>query len=337
VERYFITIDPLSYFGTPLKGDTLFGQVCWQVAYASELVQGGLEHVLEAYPEEPFAIFSSAFPVFQKEDGTYNWLVPRPSIPENRLFETDAGNRQQAYETRKEKKEKKWLLLKEGTELHLPGATLLSDREAIRLVFPSLDKSLDNFRIITQNVQSHNTINRISNTTGTGMFSPYVIEQMFYALGLKLGFTVLVSTEFTDIERMTKAIQKIGSAGFGRDATIGAGRFRVENVRDIPISSASPINALYTTAPCVPECSSWEKVYFTPFTRFGRHGDSAAVSGNPFKAPVIMADEGAVLFGTITDPSKISYVGKAVTGISSEIPATVAQGYAPVIPVMVEA
>lgn len=337
MKRYCVTIDPLSYFGTPLKGDTLFGHVCWQIAYSSELVQGGLEHAIKTYPEEPFAVFSSAFPVFQSGDGTYNWLMPRPCIPENRLFKTDAGNRQQAYETRKEKKEKKWLLLKEGTELHLPGATLLSDQEAIGLAFSSVDKSLNNFKIITHEVQPHNTINRITNTTGTGMFSPYVIEQMCYVPGLKLGFTVLVSTELTDIERMTKAVQKIGSAGFGRDATIGAGRFRVENVREIPISSASPINALYTTAPCVPESSSWEKIYFTPFTRFGRHGDSAAVSGNPFKAPVIMADEGAVLFGTIGDPSKISYVGKAVTGISFEIPATVAQGYAPVIPVMLEA
>jgi CRISPR-associated protein Csm4 len=337
VERYFITIDPLSYFGTPLKGDTLFGQVCWQVAYASEIVEGGLDRAISLYTEKPFAIFSSAFPVFQSKDGSYNWLMPRPSIPEKNLFETDASSRLQTYETRKEKKERKWLLLKEGDDIHLPGTPLLSDKEAIEMADPSLFKSLKNFKIIKSNVQPHNTINRISNTTGIGMFAPYVVDQIHFFPGLKLGFIVLISNDLTDIERIAMALRKIGSAGFGRDATIGAGRFKVENIREIPISSDSSINALYTTAPSVPDCSPWEKVYFTPFTRFGRHGDSAAVSGNPFKAPVIMADEGTMLIGSISDPSKIPYVGKAVTGISFEIPSTVAQGYAPVIPVMLEA
>ena len=49
MKLYDVTIHPLSAFGTPLKGDTLFGQFCWQVAYDPGLVDGGLEKNLDRY------------------------------------------------------------------------------------------------------------------------------------------------------------------------------------------------------------------------------------------------------------------------------------------------
>jgi hypothetical protein len=62
-----LTITPLSPFGTPLKGDTLFGHVCWQAAEDPALLDGGLERWVGLYPERPFAVFSSAFPLLTGE------------------------------------------------------------------------------------------------------------------------------------------------------------------------------------------------------------------------------------------------------------------------------
>ena len=78
-------------------------------------------------------------------------------------------------------------------------------------------------------------------------------------------------------------------------------------------------------------------MFFSPFTRFGRHGDVLAKSENPFKSPVIMADEGGVFVPEDSEILNKPYIGSAVTNISKAEPGTVAQGYSLFIPVAMEA
>ena len=84
---YEITIRPFSGFGTPLKGDTLFGHFCWQAAYRHDLIHDGLENGLSVYKEKPFAIFSSAFPKIGKKEK--NYILKRPDVPLSWLFRTE--------------------------------------------------------------------------------------------------------------------------------------------------------------------------------------------------------------------------------------------------------
>jgi CRISPR-associated protein Csm4 len=95
-------------------------------------------------------------------------------------------------------------------------------------------------------------------------------------------------------------------------------------------------NALYTLAPSVPEANAYRDCLFSPFTRFGKHGDRLATSGIPFKCPILMADEGAVLVPKDGANPGRPYVGRAVRHISKSEPRAVAQGYAPVIPFKLE-
>ena len=93
---YEITIRPLSGFGTPLKGDTLWGHFCWQATYNPALVKGGLENVLSVYDKKPFAVFSSAFPKLEKK--YTNYILKRPDIPISWLFPADKfTNREEKY------------------------------------------------------------------------------------------------------------------------------------------------------------------------------------------------------------------------------------------------
>jgi len=57
VKLYEITIRPVSGFGTPLKGDTLFGHFCWQAAYDASILNGGLNQWIACYAEKPCAVF----------------------------------------------------------------------------------------------------------------------------------------------------------------------------------------------------------------------------------------------------------------------------------------
>jgi CRISPR-associated protein Csm4 len=77
-------------------------------------------------------------------------------------------------------------------------------------------------------------------------------------------------------------------------------------------------------------------MFFTPFTRFGRHGDVLAKSSNPFKNPVIMADEGGIFIPKSHESFTKPYIGRAVMNISKAEPRTVMQGYSLYLPVNVE-
>lgn len=54
MKLYEVIIKPESGFGTPLKGDTIFGHICWQTAYDKNLLEGGLDRWIDCYAERPF-------------------------------------------------------------------------------------------------------------------------------------------------------------------------------------------------------------------------------------------------------------------------------------------
>ena len=67
---YKTTITPKSNFTTPLKGDTLFGQICWAIRY--RLGEDRLNELLSDYDKKPFLIVS---------DGVAGGDLPKPSMP----------------------------------------------------------------------------------------------------------------------------------------------------------------------------------------------------------------------------------------------------------------
>ena len=70
MKTYEIILKPLSGFGTPLKGDTLFGHICWQAAYDSSLFDAPLDTLLSGYASSPFLVISSAYPVHRDNGRT---------------------------------------------------------------------------------------------------------------------------------------------------------------------------------------------------------------------------------------------------------------------------
>jgi len=100
VKLYEIIIKPESGFGTPLKGDTIFGHICWQVSYNPELLNGGLEKWIACYGERPFAVFSSAWPKIKKNDAMH-YAFKRPDFPTLRLFPSAIRIEEKLWNTRK--------------------------------------------------------------------------------------------------------------------------------------------------------------------------------------------------------------------------------------------
>lgn len=283
MQTYQITIEPLSPFGTPLKGDTLFGRFCWQVVYNPELLSLTLDEAISCYPEKPFAVFSSAFPALPDKA----FALKRPDAPLEQLFDFSGMSKEERIGKRKERKKLKWLCCdKKGALADLSVCCYLQDSD---LEGAAADELL-----------SHNSINRLTGTTGEG-FAPFAQQVTVYPPGSQLVIIVGIQEEMLSMESLSTGFDLIGQSGFGRDASTGMGKFRVTDCREIDLAAfgAKNPNALYTLAPSVPESGLYSDALFTPFTRFGRHGDWLAVSGKPYKNPVIMADEGA-LFSRMT-------------------------------------
>ena len=101
MKLYEVIIKPESGFGTPLKGDTIFGHICWQAAYHPDLLDGGFNCWIDRYAERPFVVCSTAWPKIRK-DGKWFYAMKRPDYPPGRLFSSTQKNKRQALEQKKE-------------------------------------------------------------------------------------------------------------------------------------------------------------------------------------------------------------------------------------------
>ena len=345
MKTYEITIKPLSGFGTPLKGDTIFGHICWQTAYDDKLFSRPIETLLADYSTNPFLVISSAYPIAY--EGTASvYMLRRPDLPLDNLFDFSGMEKKSIIDKRKKLKAKKWMPLRESQSLEsFKDIKYLNEKELFEIFSGSLtadlqkdawNKGVKSF--IADYSQPHNAINRLTGTTGEGGFAPFAVDQKIYFPQTELSIFVGIGDRIT-VKQVEDALIRIGEIGFGKDASTGLGKYEVCDVDEIDLKSfgSSEPNACYTLSPCVPEKNVFLRSFFSPFTRFGRHGDILAKSKNPFKNPVIMADEGAILIPKEKDVFTKPYIGTAVTNISLAAEhKAVMQGYSLYIPVRVE-
>ncbi|MCR4292620.1 MAG: hypothetical protein NUV76_07070, partial [Candidatus Kuenenia sp.] len=326
-------------------GDTIFGHFCWQIAYDERLAGKTLDDLLLNYQTEPFAVFSSAYPRFCVGEICY-YALKRPDLPMNMVFNLPDDKRQN-IKKRKDRKAERWMILQKDKKIssikelkyRTDAEFLEEDMKAYLSEKPGRDiKGVASKNFITTSSQSHNKINRLTSTTSAEGFAPFVVDQWVFYPETELVIFVGIDESVMNIQQVKEGLERIGKCGFGKDASTGLGRFEVIKAGEMDLAkmgSHTP-NACYTLAPSVPERNTFSDMFFTPFTRFGRHGDVFAKSSNPFKNPVIMAEEGGIFKPKDTEIFNKPYMGSAVTNISKTAPRAVAQGYSLYIPVMVE-
>lgn len=306
MQTYQFTLQPLSAFGTPLAGDTLFGQLCWALRH--QLGNDRLNTLLAGYTnDQPFAVVSDAMP---------QGHVPLPTVPSD--FWTTRPDTD-----RKVMKKKRWL----------PVAALTTPFTAWQ------EKAVGDAAVAkqTERAQPHNTINRDSGTTGIGQFAPYARPQIWFQPGVQFDVHVVLNEARLSVAEFSAALDAMGSTGFGRDASIGLGKFnRMGEATPANWPAQPDANAYLTLGPSAPQDQGFcaKRSFYQVLTRFGRHGDAAVQSPNPFKKPVLLARAGSVLRPEQGSAAAL-FVGRGLGGVANPIsqtmPETVHQGYAPVI------
>ena len=313
---YRITLQPLTAFGTRPLGDTLFGQLCWTLRHWHG--ESRLNDLLDGYTAaNPFAVLSDALPA---------GYMPRPHLP-GVLYDEVPGL------DRKAAKRLAWLPWERHGE---PLCEWLSHCRAASEIAGAAPAS---------HPQPHNSLHRLTGTTGGEGFAPYTATQHWYGgrdgHAATLNIHAIIDEDRLTADELRQALEAMGRFGFGRDASIGLGKFELLAVESALLPAQAGANAWLTLAPCAPQGLGLdpERSYYETFTRFGRHGDIGVHLGSPFKTPVLMAQTGAVLAsgpGTTALTDGRSWLGQGLGGDgrltrNAALTGTVQQGYAPVV------
>lgn len=315
------TISLHTAFGTPLAGDTLFGQLCWAVR--EQFGNDKLMSLLEGYPTgKAWLVVSDGFP---------SGYVPKPSVPASLLLvqEMDA-------KARKEEKSKHWIAITNTAQPLLVWSKLaVSDT----IAFNSQTDASKGYQPV-EAVHAHNTLNRLTNTTGGEGFAPYTQTQTFFAPEQSMDLYLVLDENRLSVETLKGLLQSIGDHGFGRDANIGLGKFSLTSLDSFTFAQHAQANAYLTLAPSAPQGEGFDSdnSYWRVITRFGRHGNLHGISDKPFKNPILLASSGAV-FSPKKAYTACMFIGQGLGGqgeISKIESATVHQGYAPVIGIYLE-
>ncbi len=308
---YLCKIKPISMFGTIPKGDTIFGRICWEIVYNKG--EGELQNLLSDYEKSPFLVTSSFYPLNSEENVVY---LKTPSLPLNKLYSQEQVSNENV--NIKDLKKKKYIELKLNTS-HL---SLNNSNQKYS------EQELETKGIIIKTYRyTHNTINRITFTTSGGeMFSPF--DEIYYYYSSELSLFVAIDEGKIKKDEFNDLLKKVGLNGFGKDSSIGYGKFEVsDEIRKINFDNNAEL--YYALSPFIPEKEN-DEIYFTPFVRYGKHGDPISKQNLALKKPIIMADEGSVIKNSNI---KNFIYGKAIKEISNKIKSAVSQGYTICLPI----
>lgn len=292
MQLYKTTISPMSNFATTLRGDTLFGQMCWSIKYI--FGEERLKELLGTYEKNPFLVVS---------DGFVSGYLPKPKMPSMLLGENS--------EDKKANRKKNWLTLEQLKSGKFSDAKI--DEEV-----KNDDKSI---------VTMHNSINYKSFTTSDdSAFAPYGEKE--FSVGNKDIYFLIDESQF-NLEQLKKAFEQLSDNGYGKDTTIGKGRFSYGDFEEVKIDNFSS-KTFMTLSPFSPQGIECKEIYYEPFTRFGKFGGDRAFK-NAFKKPILMADSASVVH--FEEVKELHYIGNAIKNISDAHPDTVHQGYSIVMPI----
>ena len=284
------TITQQSKFVTPLKGDTFFGQLCWMVVF--KYGEERLQKLLKYYQNKPFLIVS---------DGFAKGYLPKPKLPSVYLNED--------VDKKKENRKKIWLT---DTDLQNGNFNIAKTNDDIS----NIDDEAENI---------HNSLNYKTFRTDKDNFAPYSIINYTFS---QKDIYFYIDEELFSKDELNEILALLSEYGYGKDNTIGKGRFSFDELKEVNIEFSS--KTVMALSPFSPEGIKAKEIFYEPYTKFGKMGANRAYK-NPFKKPIILADSGSVV--VFEEQFKKPYIGKAIYDIEDIYNDVIHQGYAITIPI----
>jgi CRISPR-associated protein Csm4 len=348
MEWFDVTLKVQSALGTRLSADTLFGHLCWGIRYHQG--QQALSDFLARYEHDssPPLLLSDPFPVdfwqmpalprpFKKQEDQLLRILQ--SEEKSRLENTlpgcpavsrIAGSKPSSVDAFDILK---WLYQLRWLPHEVLGSTI-NQLAVASILNWFLTKGCGQPVMPIEEVVPHNTINRLTGTTGdVGSF--FFTRQLCIDPSRPPVFHLLAGSDCYDARQIGDLMTAGLEAGYGKYKSRGKGRVTLESIDPITLPKAQTPNAVLLLAACVPAAEDPADGFWKLTTKFGKLGGDWAVGPhptgihNPFKKPLVMLSAGAVLK---TDSPRPFY-GRLVDQIHPDFPEVRHYGLAPAIPV----
>lgn len=268
METYRIKIQPKGGFITPFQADTIFGSLCWVIRYSEG--SNFLKAMLNDFRSgRPWFVLSNAFP---------GDLLPKPMI---RMKMVAPTNREEQINMAREGK-------------RLKKIQYLTPEEFSRLAAGSPGAIENKKEPIIMSATLHNQVNRLLGSAGEG---GELYEQEESYLNPEYGyFSIYLKVRETGLlDRLAILFDQLGSTGFGKRKSTGKGCFSVLGVDKYDLFEAvEHANAFISLSNFVPAPGDPVKGNYRILVKYGKLGEQLALSGNPFKRPLLMLKAGSI-------------------------------------------
>lgn len=293
-----IYIKPLSSFKTKFHSDTLFGQFCWIYGYIYGFDK--LKKIIKNINENDFIAFS---------DGFINDLLPRPLIEPYSFEDSELKNA-------KEYKKTEFV----SAEFLIENRKNLNDKSIFKFCLEKEEPSNAVNTVVVDTLK--NSINRITGTSSEGQL--YNSEETYFNDDVKIAIYTKYNESVISKDELLYILNKMGELGFGKDASTGKGRFKIDHgnaaITDDPdeLKSFDGVNAFMSLSHGIPGTYNGEPDcklnYGKIITKFPKHG-SFLSNDDYFKNPFIVYKPGSTFL--INDSNRIKEIyGKVLNNLS---------------------
>jgi CRISPR-associated protein Csm4 len=312
MQTYQINLSVPSGFVTPWQADTIFGHLCW-AAERHDCFQrfSGASGLINLFRRsEPPFIHSHAIP---------SGLLPAPVSLKNLYSQAeDEPIDTERYALMKRAKKTAYLTIDQFQEFQKGQIPKLAD---------------DRPKGFLSATVLHNSINRMTNTTGS-QGSLFETDEIYAAEG-EIQIYIKIKEGFENDVRLL--FEKLSYESFGAKKSTGKGAFSVKcfvayNGFDLSYESRvnKKIGGFISLSHFVPKKSDPTEGAYKSMIKYGKLGEEKTFCGQPFKKPLIMLKPGAVFR---TDNVKLFY-GRLVGDIAYADNSIVQYGFAFPVPIV---
>ena len=302
MKTYRLKLKLQSSYLTPWHADTLFGSLCWVIAWREG--DKALKSFLYEYKTDPSFILS---------DGMPGDLLPAP-VHLSLAVKTDD------FQKAKKLKKVSWLM---------PQVFDAFRRGVTDIQFEDVLKAIKPFTTL------HSSINRLSGTTGSDG-SLFELEE--YALDveeIKKDFiSVYIKIKERYEDKVLSLFNDLSLVGFGKKKSVGKGSFELFGGLE-PFGGFGDFEGatgFVSLSHFVPSSKDPTEGFYKTKVKYGKLGGEFTFGGNPFKRPLLMLAAGSALK---TEGQVRPYYGRIVEGIAPAKPEVVQYGYAFAVPAVI--
>lgn len=296
------------------QADTIFGHLCWHLAQRDG--KKSLNDLLEPCRQgSPPILLSDGFPA---------GYLPRPILPPAPPQDPSKFERIRLQREFKHAAQSEWLELKGFNQVRR------GQKEGKPL------KEAEVAEAINSRATSKNRIDRSTNTAGG-------------ASGDLFDFVETVLPEVTiywriEGEEWKKVVEDflddLKASGYGKRKSVGYGQvesFTLEefNGFDDPDGDAPQYDGFVSLSRFVPKPEDPTNGYWDVAVKYGKLGEEKAVSGQPFKKPLIQLECGSCFFDEVKPDWVNRWYGQLVDGIAPQHPEVKQYGFAFLVPMRI--